>query len=565
MIGRLLSTISAAILVTMLNFGFCQAQKKGPNVLSYYAVTNSIDGQPLIDKTNVLRFYPVFALRDSIEFVKVTVYYGNKVSIQEAVKLMNGLYWESRLPTFDLGDGIQRYEVETGMTYDINVTRSLDDYAFEIQRRRTELNDTLSRITSDISSQRSQVISNFNSAGLHTSSEFDSLKKMTLGAIDKLLEIQKKNIERPLKQDIIGALRDIEYPSKDSLMKYLTNEIIIQYDSVHVSEWENDTLLLVFNDDVDILKLKILVAENSNSIIPEHHKYDTLSQSIFTNQIWSDFDDATNSYENDTLKIINDISSLIDSLESHNNVYSVKSSVEQYFQTYSNSGIDGLNEYIESINKLISKVQNASVINTQDQKALFELIASQEFLLDSLKGNLIRQLSDKEFSGVGIQKSDILYYDEYTKVKILYRNYRRVNRTLVALDPAEKLGIFRLRYVPFPIIGTQLEGPAKSGIPVVFEAGITFGNQVITSNEFLTPEFSLKRLGIAVAFTPQLFSEDADILALLFTYDFNAYASLGVGANFGRLESDSDLYISLGINQRAFKALVSGIGNVFSK
>src|SRR5688572_4691384 len=71
------------------------AQPTRTNVLSFYAVNNSIDGQPLINRKNILRFYPVFALHDSVEYVTVTVYHGNEVSVASSVKFMNGRYWES--------------------------------------------------------------------------------------------------------------------------------------------------------------------------------------------------------------------------------------------------------------------------------------------------------------------------------------------------------------------------------------------------------------------------------------------------------------------------------------
>src|SRR5687768_15174737 len=95
------------------------------NVLSYYAVSNAIDGQPLIDRRNVLRFYPVFALQDSVQYVKVIIYHGNEVSVADAVRFLHGHYWESQLPEFDIGEAIQRYEVEVGMKYRLDYERKL--------------------------------------------------------------------------------------------------------------------------------------------------------------------------------------------------------------------------------------------------------------------------------------------------------------------------------------------------------------------------------------------------------------------------------------------------------
>ncbi len=169
---------------------------------------------------------------------------------------------------------------------------------------------------------------------------------------------------------------------------------------------------------------------------------------------------------------------------------------------------------------------------------------------------------DKKFTGISIQKSDILIEEDVAK--ILYRNYNTNNRSLAALDPAERISIFRVRYIPFPVIGESLAGPSRNGIPIVFEAGISFGNVVVTTNEITDIKFSPKKLGVAVAFTPELFSEDAKILALALTYDFNLYASIGIGANFGTLSENAEPYFSFGINQKAFEALIRGVAGIFS-
>ncbi|MBM4162363.1 MAG: hypothetical protein FJ217_14835, partial [Ignavibacteria bacterium] len=81
------------------------------NVLNYYAVTNSIDGQPLVDRINVIRFLPVYAMRDYVQSVQITIFYGSKIYTRSAVSMENGRYWEAMLPQFKLGEAIQRIEV----------------------------------------------------------------------------------------------------------------------------------------------------------------------------------------------------------------------------------------------------------------------------------------------------------------------------------------------------------------------------------------------------------------------------------------------------------------------
>jgi hypothetical protein len=75
------------------------------------------------------------------------------------------------------------------------------------------------------------------------------------------------------------------------------------------------------------------------------------------------------------------------------------------------------------------------------------------------------------------------------------------------------------------------------------------------------PEFSLRRLGVAFVITNQLFSKDAVVRALALTYDFNSYGSIGIGANFPgeRVE----LYVSFGINKKAFEDVIGELGKLF--
>ena len=89
-----------------------------PNVISYYAVNNTLDGQPMIDMVNVLRFYPVYAMRSSIDRVKITIYYGGNIYARDASSYEDGLYWQSLLPSLRLGQAIQRIEVEVRFRLD---------------------------------------------------------------------------------------------------------------------------------------------------------------------------------------------------------------------------------------------------------------------------------------------------------------------------------------------------------------------------------------------------------------------------------------------------------------
>jgi len=152
-------------------------------------------------------------------------------------------------------------------------------------------------------------------------------------------------------------------------------------------------------------------------------------------------------------------------------------------------------------------------------------------------------------------------------VKIHYANDKAALRQMPALDPSEFSGVFRVRYVPFPIVGTIKNGkmrllrPYAKDSPTVFEVGLRVGDIILPGDDFVTPLFSLRRVGIAFAITEKLFKEDAEIIALAVTYDFSSYGSLGVGGNFAHGERHG--YASFGINKKAFEAVLRGLTGLF--
>ena len=73
--------------------------------------------------------------------------------------------------------------------------------------------------------------------------------------------------------------------------------------------------------------------------------------------------------------------------------------------------------------------------------------------------------------------------------------------------------------------------------------------------------FSFRRLGVVFAITEKMFNKDAQIIGLALTYDFNSYGSIGVGGNFA--QSEANPYFSLGINKKAFEAVLGGLPGLF--
>lgn len=130
-----------------LILGVSCAQVMESNIISYYAVNNSLDGQPMIEQMNKLRFFPVFAMHEKIDTVTVTIYHGPKIYTRDAVSYNNKKYWEVLLPSFDLGDAIQRIEVEVKFGLKRKFTKK---YEIEANLIEDELNAALNSILDSV-------------------------------------------------------------------------------------------------------------------------------------------------------------------------------------------------------------------------------------------------------------------------------------------------------------------------------------------------------------------------------------------------------------------------------
>jgi hypothetical protein len=221
-------------------------------------------------------------------------------------------------------------------------------------------------------------------------------------------------------------------------------------------------------------------------------------------------------------------------------------------------------QYLSKKQSFIRSIDSIKQVQAQLDKTLSLTSDSiQTILTEQIETHLI----DTLYSGPSVRKSDVVIDYDCTGAHLLYRNYKQSLRYMPALDPAERMGIFRIRYVPFPIVGTAdrpratLLKPMSPNSPTVFEVGLAFGDAIVPGDDFVPPEFSWRRLGVAFAITEQMFSEDARIIGLAVTYDFNSYGSIGVGGNFAQNETHG--YFSFGINKKAFEEVVKGLAKLF--
>jgi len=463
-----------------------------PNVLSYYAVGNVLDGQPLVDSENLLRFYPVFKFRDVTTLVKVTVYYGSLVYTRDANIMDDGRYWEVLLPHFNLGESIQRLDVETHFFI-------IDDGIKEYSEKAIRYEKIISEKLKIIETNK------------------DDFKKR----IEVIIEKLKTELEK-----LVPESRS----ENESLLKDINEKINI--DSVYLS------------------KIKNLLTEIGEGIKNSENE-DKINKKLEALKRITDSDQGLGNS-------IKDLKIFAENFEMKNKAIEKSfKDIEKVLNDFKNSFSDMLIQDIVSIKDTLSSL-------ISDRLDL-EKVYKQQLLKDI--NNNIAGISKQ--AGPSITESDIIIDIKHDTafVKVLYRNYKKELRQLVALDPAEKMGIFRLRYIPFPIIGNKLYKPFTANSIAVFEVGLGFGNVPVSGDEFVKPTLSFDRLGVAFAISNQLFSDSAQVLALALTYDFNVYGSLGVGANFkSTSDPDSDdvqPYYSFGINKKAFELLVTALGKFF--
>jgi hypothetical protein len=235
-----------------------------------------------------------------------------------------------------------------------------------------------------------------------------------------------------------------------------------------------------------------------------------------------------------------------------------------------NNNVDYLKVWYDNLNVIKSNTDTVVNYVSKIDKFIISEVSARDTIKNELLKNLTGKFTDTTYSGQSVRPSDIIIDSTFQNARILYRNYKHNLRKMQALDPQERMGIFRVRYVPFPITATQLKNDGKlylvpfssDGALTVFEIGLAFGDALIPSDDFISPQFSFQRLGVAMALTQKLFTKDADIKALALTYDFNSYGSIGLGGNFAH-----DIirpYFSFGINKKAFEALLKGLVNLFN-
>jgi hypothetical protein len=531
------------ILCALLLFSVAHPQDR-TNVISYYAVGNSLDGQPMIDMMNLLRFYPVFAVRDNVDSVVVMLYYGSK-TYQRAAKPFEGKkYWEVLLPTFTLGEAIQRIEVEERILLDVS--------------HRNEYNHLLDILKDSLDSYKlSQDV------------------KRRIAAMNKS---EMKRIE-----ELAKKIRDVAKDTLASVLKTLNDGF--EEDSRKYTDWlarfgmEKDTLPFLakayISDRPAYQKMRdslILRICDTTLALKSSAERDSIIKGMHKNKLSR----LKPSAKDSVVKLLNDRALAWSNRDSVDNYLSNYISISEWYNQVLRN-VSAQSQQVGSMER-IARLRGKIIAPFEDEISNLKDAADslkvehwygiqKDSLEERIKENIKQSLTDTTYSGPSVRKSDIIIDATFQYARVLYRNYKTSLRRMPALDPAERLGIFRVRYVPFPIVGTDeksamnLKRPFTSGSPTVFEVGLAFGNAIVPGDDFVVPSFSWERLGIAFAITERLFADSAVVLALALTYDFNSYGSIGIGGNFAGKSAHG--YASFGINKKAFEAVIKGIAGIF--
>ena len=563
--------IYASIIMLFTVPAATQAQHDEANILSYYAVGNSLDGQLLIDRTNVLRFYPVFAMRGDVDSVHVSIYYGAHLFEQYAKHFDGKKYWQVLLPKFFLGEAIQRMEVEIRIDLGDKYASTLATYQ-EIRQTLKEV----SRRAKDVSNIMKQLKDHATRSSLIFLSKANKLDtelvKLTTFQKDigNLLAIDTTSIQET-KKCLSEWIQAIDTLSSDSSLSRavaslsnMTIGIPDTMDSLFIPPFDslklrNNRDTTAFNSVISVKKAAIEKLKTmSDSLRQIILKYKELKASTNLSAIRKYFDNTLNPLAS------NQIPGIVNSLNR------IKIDLKKQVES-----ADSIVINVKTLVSELTSYASTSILDTLKLGSITARIDSldlkEKTLRDSVRNRIARELliglTDQSYTGPSVTKADIILDDSLHFVRILYRNYKTSLRYMPALDPGEKMGIFRIRYIPFPIVGMpnktapRLLKPMSTSSPTVFEVGLAFGDAIVPGDEFVPTEFSWRRLGFAFAITEQLFKDSADVIGLALTYDFNSYGSIGLGGNFAHDEVHP--YFSFGINKKAFEVAIKGMASIF--
>jgi hypothetical protein len=532
------------------------SQDNSENYINYYAVDNSLDGQPMIERMNILRFFPVFWIHEKVTKVEVTLYYGKDIFKKNADSCDHKKYWQILLPSFSLGQAIQRIEVEMVIKLPKKVK---NEYLKEIEEMRGQVNVSVKNSVNKLKTlieisfkTKEERINKLMESVREVQNTFNNISQQKVGEIAKTLDINQRSIDT--QKNLLDEIQSSITNFKSAETSKIINELGELKDESLITKNINETVKNA-NDSRSALKNKIISTRLDliESALRHYEKVDFNKMKNNFEYLVATIKDLQRKFADNSYPLANirtDIESIKNSLELTKNYLS-----DLKLENISlNTNMQNL---VDSIPKLILAI-DTTIFYDYNKREKYKTKFFEE---------LTSGLGDTSFVGQSVSKSDLIIDENMETARILYRNYKSTLRKMPALDPAETLGIFRVRYIPFPVTATsssdriQMIPFSGDNSMTVFEFGVGFGDVIFPGDEFIVPQFSANRLGISIALSQKLFASDADLKALALTYELNTYASIGLGGNFAK--NLVRPYFSFGINKKAFEALLKGIVGIF--
>ncbi len=518
--------------------------QKETNIINYFASNNQVIGVPVIKEENIFRFYPDLSFQEAIINARVLYYVTNDVYENYLIQREQGRFWECNLRDFELGESIQRVEVivecDKGKLNKIlnlyNINTSKDNFNNYLLLRR---GDDRALLAKSIMQERKRIFNEYKNIIIK---ENKALKEMTKTSIDSL----KANINKKLDtvQSTFDSINGSISSSKDSIATLVKQIRIIKKLDKRKNLFTNfqDNFIFRIKDSID---LKTVLKDSAD--ITRFEESDSTQFAIFNINNLKEFEDVINtsiyipdstwsSVQAKLKKISKSLSA--DSTALANIVHSLK------FYGYDDSKVKIIPDNVFDFSFVEKSREIASL-------PVYEPTDPQ------IAGLYNAYVENRNSSLLDIR------YKKNNKniIEFAYRNDKRSLQYLQASDPVEKLGIFRVRLVPFAIYGKDKDDNVKwQNTSIIYEIALNFGSGVIKDDNFRPVLFDINRLGIGIGISANTFGSGSDFLSISLSYDINTYSTISFGAN---VKETPGFYMGVGINSRAFKDLVEASAHIF--
>ena len=548
------------------------SQREKPNIINYFASSNSIVGVPMVDMDNHFRFYPDVIFQEAIANVELYYFVQNDVYKSVLTQKDEGRYWEAILRDFQLGESIQRVEVVVECT-EQELDKILAKYGIPDIEENDKTKYLLIRRGDDralsLLGNRLMITQKLYSSVNNINAKIEDLKSAI-----RRLEIRNENTFKS-SIDSLGML--------SSKLNELDSQTTILEGTQGLIKSFQDSLLTIYDDLLDStysFNRNVTAKMERQKLLTD--RLNSLPDSVFTFNVDSLRTELMRVSSADTASI-ETLESIVRLLDTHHRrLRSGENVPDTIFKE-----IKRHRNYNEELRDLRNIVENYySSLTKVSQYDSIKIVAAD---FESIGGKLLKDFSSAIDQTISQDQQNVLppvpqnqdsrLYFAYVenrrssmldlkfkegKVQYTYRNDKESLQYLQADDPQERLGIFRARLIPFAFYdepNVQDDFRWQRG-KVIYEIGMNFGYTIVKGDHFKPKFFDMNRMGIAVGITADTFSDNPTFVSAAFSYDINTYSSISFGAN---LIENPRPYIGIGINARAFRDLVANSSRLFGQ